>query len=179
MEDAGAEAAELRTGATLARRLAAALGLPADLRDVDKYRMQADPALLRDVVSALAAMLPPETEVLVGLELGGVPLAVALALHTGLPAAILRRTGRPGVAGFVAGAPVTGRRAVLIADMVQGAGKLVPAANELRDNHAVVDHALVAVCWLPQAFDTARQAGLQLLAAVTPGDIEAALRPSA
>lgn len=38
--------------------------------------------------------LPQDTEVLVGLELGGVPLATAVALQTGLPWALLRRTKR-------------------------------------------------------------------------------------
>ena len=140
--------------------------------------MQADPALLRDVVSAMAAMLPPEAQVLVGLELGGVPVAVALALHTDLPVAVLRRTGRPALAAPLAGAPVAGRRAVLITDMVQGAGKLVPAADVLRESQAVVEHAAVAVCWHAQAFDTARRAGLSLRAAVGPEDIEAVLRTS-
>ena len=167
-------ASKAPSSAALAGRLASALGLPADLRDVDKYRMQADPALLRDVVSAMAAMLPPETEVLVGIELGGVPLAVALALHTDLPAAVLRRTGRSRIASPLAGAPVAERRAVLIADMVQGAGKLVPAADVLREHQAVVKRAAVAVCWHPQAFDNARRAGLTLLAVVGPDDIETA-----
>lgn len=41
----------------------------------DKYRFEADPALLRDTASALVGMLPSRVDALAGLELGGVPLA--------------------------------------------------------------------------------------------------------
>ena len=155
----------------LLRRIAAALGLPGDLQRADKYRMQSDPALLRDVVAAMAALLPSDTETLVGLELGGVPIAVALSLRTGLPSAVLRRTAKPGGTNPLAGAPVEGRRAVLVTDMLQGGGKLGPAVDIVRRAGAVVDYAASAVCWHPSTADAAREAGVQLLAVVTPEQV--------
>jgi orotate phosphoribosyltransferase len=44
----------------------------------DKYRFEADPPLLRAIAQAMASMVPDGTDVLAGLELGGVPLAVML-----------------------------------------------------------------------------------------------------
>jgi len=44
----------------------------------DKYRFEADPALLDEIAAGLVALLPDGTEVLAGLELGGVPIATAL-----------------------------------------------------------------------------------------------------
>ncbi|HEY5456246.1 MAG TPA: hypothetical protein VIJ96_12325, partial [Acidothermaceae bacterium] len=46
----------------------------------DKYRLQSDPSLLRDIAQSLAALIPSEVEVLAGVELGGIPLAAAVSL---------------------------------------------------------------------------------------------------
>lgn len=61
----------------------------------DKYQFEADPGTLREIASGLARLIPGETEVLAGLERGGVPIATALSLETGLPAAFVRKRARP------------------------------------------------------------------------------------
>ena len=40
----------------------------------DKYRFEADPALLRQIGTALLPLIPSDTSVLAGLEMGGIPL---------------------------------------------------------------------------------------------------------
>ncbi|HZI98960.1 MAG TPA: hypothetical protein VFD41_15670 [Actinomycetales bacterium] len=42
----------------------------------------------------MTPLVPPGTKVLAGLELGGVPVATALSLATGLPAAFVRKQAR-------------------------------------------------------------------------------------
>jgi len=49
----------------------------------DKYLFEAQPVVLRAVAEHAAALVPDGVEVLAGLELGGVPIAVALSLHHG------------------------------------------------------------------------------------------------
>lgn len=51
----------------------------------DEYLLAADPMLLREVAAEMARHVPVGTEVLVGLELGGIPLVVALSAATGVP----------------------------------------------------------------------------------------------
>ena len=46
--------------------------------------------LLADIAEALAPLVPAGTEVLAGLEMGGIPIATALSLRTGIPAAFVR-----------------------------------------------------------------------------------------
>ena len=60
-------------------------------RYFDKYRFESDPALLAEIVAALAPLVPPGVEGLAGLELGGVPLATMLSSVTGLPAFFVRK----------------------------------------------------------------------------------------
>ena len=58
---------------------------------LDKYRFEADPHLLRRVAEAMLPLVPAETEVLAGVELGGVPIATAMSLLSGRPAAFVRK----------------------------------------------------------------------------------------
>src|SRR6185436_4991781 len=60
----------------------------------DKYRFEADPTLLRAIAEALEGLIPSGTEAIAGLELGGVPLATALSLRTGLPAVFVRKVAK-------------------------------------------------------------------------------------
>ena len=43
----------------------------------DKYQFEADPVLLDDLASSMAPLVPPETEVLAGLEMGGIAVVTA------------------------------------------------------------------------------------------------------
>ena len=43
----------------------------------DKYLFESNPTLLADIVSAMANLVPEGTEILAGLEMGGIPLATA------------------------------------------------------------------------------------------------------
>lgn len=99
----------------------------------DEYRLAADPSLLRDTTRAMADLIPDGTEALAGIELGGVPLVVALSAATGLPAAFLRRLPkRYGSRRQIEGADITGRRTVLVDDVVRSGGQLLAMARMLR-----------------------------------------------
>jgi len=39
----------------------------------------------------MVPLVPPDTEVLAGLEMGGIPVVTALGRHTGLPCAFVRK----------------------------------------------------------------------------------------
>jgi orotate phosphoribosyltransferase len=60
----------------------------------DKYLFESDPALLSAIADAMAALIPAGTQVLAGLEMGGIPIAVALSLRSGVPAAFVRKQAK-------------------------------------------------------------------------------------
>ena len=60
----------------------------------DKYLFEADPALLRNLATAMAPLVPAGTEALAGLELGGVPLATMPSQVTGLPCRFVRKKAK-------------------------------------------------------------------------------------
>lgn len=59
----------------------------------DKYQFEADPALLSELAEAMVPLIPAGTEVLAGLEMGGIPVVTALGQRSGLPCAFDRQEG--------------------------------------------------------------------------------------
>ena len=112
----------------------------------DKYRFESEPALLRQIAAALADLVPADTEVLAGLELGGVPLAVALGQVTGLPTAFVRKAAKPyGTRKVSEGSDVAGRRVLVIEDVVTSGGQVVASSADLRALGADVHQALCVI----------------------------------
>ena len=56
----------------------------------DKYLFEADPGLLAAIAAHMVQLVPDDTEVVAGLELGSIPVATALSLASGIPAAFVR-----------------------------------------------------------------------------------------
>lgn len=99
---------------------------------VDKYLFSTEPDLLRDIAAGLAEMLPPDIDRLGGVELGAVPLVVALALHTGLPYVIVRKMVKEyGTGRGIEGEFRTGEKVALIEDVVTTGAQSVAAARRL------------------------------------------------
>ena len=112
----------------------------------DKYQFEANPELLRQIVEALGPLLPSDAEILAGLELGGVPIATALGLTTGLPVAFVRKTAKTyGTMKLAEGPDIDGRTLVVIEDVVTSGGQVVESAKALRERGAQIDHALCVI----------------------------------
>jgi len=112
----------------------------------DKYRFESDPELLRAVAAALAPLVPDGTEVLAGLELGGVPIATALSLETGLPAAFVRKARKTyGTCRIAEGADLAGKRVCIVEDVITTGGQVAASAQDLRDDGARLTGVLCVI----------------------------------
>lgn len=112
----------------------------------DKYLFEADPALLAAIAEHMAAMVPPDTEVLAGLELGGVPVATALALRTGHPIAFVRKEAKTyGTKKLAEGTDLAGRRVLVIEDVITTGGQVAVSTGQLRAQGAIVDTVLCVI----------------------------------
>lgn len=115
-------------------------------RYFDKYQFEADPGLLAEVSRQLAPLVPVHTEVLAGLETGGIPLAVALGQRTQHPLVFVRKEAKEyGTARLAEGAEIAGRRLLVIEDVVTTGGQIARSVVELRKLGAVVDEALCVI----------------------------------
>src|SRR5579884_3491014 len=80
----------------------------------DKYRFEARPEILAEVARRMTGLIPPGTEVLAGLEVGGIPVATMLSHFSGLPAAFVRKAAKTyGTARLAEGAEVAGRSVLI------------------------------------------------------------------
>ena len=80
----------------------------------DKYLFEAQPALLARVIDQMVGLVPADTELLGGLELGGVPMATLLSARTGVPALFVRKRAKEyGTCKLAEGPPISGRRSGL------------------------------------------------------------------
>ena len=113
----------------------------------DKYQFETSPSLLRRVVRQMVPLIPRETEVLAGLELGGVPIATALSLETGIPAAFVRKLAKQyGTCRLAEGVAVEGKRICVIEDVITTGGQVLASANELRNHGALVTSLVCVIC---------------------------------
>jgi orotate phosphoribosyltransferase len=112
----------------------------------DKYLFESDPVLLRRVVSDMTVLVPPGTELLGGLELGGVPLATVLSQVTGIPALFVRKQAKTyGTARLAEGADPAGRNVLLVEDVITTGGAVAGAARALRGLGATVTTVVCAI----------------------------------
>ena len=106
---------------------------------IDKYLFETDPPLLREIARLLAGLLPAGTTRLIGPALGGVALATALALETGLPFAIVRAAAKEyGTAKTIEGRVEAGDRAVVLEDVVTTGAQAIRAARTVESAGAQV-----------------------------------------
>jgi orotate phosphoribosyltransferase len=115
----------------------------------DKYRFESEPVLLARLASAMVAKIPPGTQVLAGLELGGVPLATAMALQCGLPAVFVRKVAKDyGTCQAIEGRDVRGARVAIVEDVISTGGAVVQAARMLEAAGATMTGVVCAI-WRP------------------------------
>lgn len=92
----------------------------------------ADPRLLKLVAKALKDRLPKRAGCVAGMELGAVPIAVALALEAQLPYAMIRKAKRThGTGSRVEGA--LSQEVVIVEDVATSGGSLIETLDVLEE----------------------------------------------
>ena len=112
----------------------------------DKYKFEAIPGILSEIAQKMVALIPPGTEILAGLELGGIPVVTMLSHYSGIPAAFIRKVAKEyGTAKLAEGAEVSGKNVLIIEDIVTSGGQVVLSSNDLRLLGANISYALCVI----------------------------------
>ncbi len=140
---------------------------------IDVKKAWTDPARLRRLAVALAARAA-DADRLAGMELGAVPLVVAVALETGRPYVVLRKEAKAhGTRQPFEGEFRPGERVVLIEDVTTTGGSTVRSVEIVRGAGGQVDHAVCVVDRESGAREWLAAVGVRLESLLTLSELRA------
>jgi len=113
---------------------------------LDKYLFETRPEILEQIAERFAAYVTDTVDLIAGAELGGIPLATAVAIKTGKPFVIVRNKKKDyGTAKPYEGPNPAGKTVLLVEDIVTTAGQVIEAAETLKELHAEVKRIVAVV----------------------------------
>ena len=143
-------------------------------RYFDKYQFESDPELLKAVAEEMAPLVPAETDLLAGLEMGGIPVVTALSAVTGIPAVFVRKVAKThGTARLAEGPAVEGKRLLIVEDVVTSGGQIRLSASDLRDLGASIVGAVCVVDREDGGSETLAEDGICLQSLFAGSELEA------
>ncbi|RYZ83827.1 MAG: orotate phosphoribosyltransferase [Proteobacteria bacterium] len=112
----------------------------------DKYRFEARPELLREIAEHMKHLIPAGTQALGALEMGGIPIATALSLATGLPCVFVRKEAKEyGTCKFAEGMEIEGLNLCIVEDVITTGGQVLLSTEDLRKAGAKVSDVLCVI----------------------------------
>ena len=140
----------------------------------DKYLFEADPVLLDRVATQMLDLLPADTELLGGLEMGGIPIATMVSAKTGTSALFVRKKAKEyGTCKLAEGPSVEGRRVTIIEDVITTGGAVRDATNALREFGAIVEVVVCAIDRSPAGENPLADVGLEIRSVLTRAQLDA------
>lgn len=140
----------------------------------DKYLFESDPALLARVADQMVDLVPEGTELLGGLELGGIPIVTALSMRVDLPALFVRKKAKEyGTCKLAEGPGIEGRRITLVEDVITTGGAVRDATNALRAAGAIVEVVVCAIDRSPEGENPLADVELEVRPVLTKAELDA------
>jgi orotate phosphoribosyltransferase len=140
----------------------------------DKYLFETDPDLLARVAAAMVPLLPEDTDLLGGLEMGGIPIATVVSAQSRTPAIFVRKQAKTyGTCKLAEGPEVDGRRVTLIEDVITTGGAVRDATRALREAGALVDVVICAIDRSSGRDNPLADVGLEIRSVLTKADLDA------
>jgi orotate phosphoribosyltransferase len=112
---------------------------------VDIKKASTNPTILKKIAEEMKKH-SKGYDYIAGMELGAVPLAVALSLETGIPYVIIRKEKRDhGTGKQIEGDDIKNKSVLIVEDVTTSGGSVIKSIQILRQNNAEVDKVLVVV----------------------------------
>lgn len=130
----------------------------------DKYKFESIPTLLDSIASHMQELIPEGTNILAGLEMGGIPLASAISLKNNIPTIFVRKKAKEyGTRKLAEGTDFNGQKVCVIEDVVTTGGQIIESASQLRELGAEIDSVLCVIVREEKAFENLKSADLKLI----------------
>jgi orotate phosphoribosyltransferase len=138
---------------------------------VDIKQASTNPKILKEISASMANLLEGEDKI-AGMELGAVPLAVALALEVDLPYLIIRKAERAhGTNKLVEGNLNKGDFVLLVEDVTTSGSSVLKAAEIIRNEGGLVNRVIVVVDREEGACELLEERGISLIPLVKISDM--------
>ena len=141
----------------------------------DKYLFESDPILLRSICEEMANLVPQQTEILAGLEMGGIPVVTMLSQVTGIPSAFIRKDAKAyGTCKYAEGPNLIGKQVTIIEDVVSSGGAIMDSLVKLKADGI---EPIAIICVIDRqtgGFENLQATGHELTSLFTMEDIESA-----
>lgn len=112
---------------------------------IDIKKASTNPMALREIAKDMA-MYTQGYDVLAGMELGAVPLVVALSLETNMPYVIVRKEKREhGTSKQIEGLSIKNKKVLVVEDVTTSGGSIVKTIQLIRENQGIVDKVICVV----------------------------------
>jgi orotate phosphoribosyltransferase len=139
----------------------------------DKYKFESLPELLAPISEHMKDLVPESTEILAGLEMGGIPLSSAISLKTGMPSIFVRKKAKEyGTRKLAEGSDFAGKNICVVEDVVTTGGQIIESVKELRELGAKIDSVICVIVREPKAFENLASANLKLLPLFTMEELK-------
>ncbi|MFD2178435.1 orotate phosphoribosyltransferase [Veronia pacifica] len=142
----------------------------------DKYLFEAKPEILQSIAEHVASLLPEKYDFLAGLEMGGIPVATALSLHTKTNVLFVRKEAKQyGTCKLAEGGNVAGKELVIIEDVVTSGGAIMDAVTKLRAQGALISKVICVIDRQAGGRENLEKMGLEFTPLFTKSQLETAL----
>ena len=112
---------------------------------IDIKKAITDPIVLNKITKKIAKY-STNYDLIAGMELGAVPLIVALSLETKIPYVIIRKTKRThGTSKQIEGGNVKDKKILIIEDVTTSGGSVIETIKILKKQNAILDKVIVVV----------------------------------
>jgi len=142
---------------------------------VDIKKASTNPRVLKLIASSIFDVLRLRSlsaDYVGGVALGGVPVAVAVSLETGLPLLMIRKeTKGYGMKGQIVGEFEPGKSVLLVEDVTTTGGSVIKAIETLRGEGLAVHHVIVVVDREEGASRALADAGIELVPLVRMSEL--------
>jgi orotate phosphoribosyltransferase len=142
---------------------------------VDIKKASTNPGILKQTASKISEIIKLrsiEADYIGGVELGGVPVAVAVSLETGLPLIIIRKESKEyGTRGQIVGEPERGKSVLLVEDVTTTGTSVLKAIKTMRDEGLLVSQVIAVVDREEGAFEALKSVNVQLIPLVRISEI--------
>jgi len=139
----------------------------------DKYLFESSPSILVAIAKQLTKLIPENTEVLAGLEMGGIPIATALSIETGIPVVFVRKKAKEyGTCKLAEGIDIRDKKVCIIEDVVTTGGQILISAGDLRGFGANLEHVLCVIERTLEGRKKLQEAGLNLIPLFTMEELK-------